>query len=102
VIRHYFHGSKKNRRYGERWQILLKYDYSPKLHVKLNQMGVLEPSKECPNGLLEEIMDYFKQRNEDECYQKLKFKSKDVSSDNLFTSIFNAIENAIGVNAQEN
>jgi hypothetical protein len=102
VIRHYFHGSKKNRRYGERWQILLKYDYSPKLHVKLNQMGVLEPSKECPDGLLEEIMDYFKQRNEDECYQKLKFKSKDVSTDNLFTSIFNAIENAIGVNAQEN
>lgn len=70
VIRHYFHGSKVNRRYVERREILNKYNYSPRLHVQTNEIGVLEATKECPDGFLVEIMDYFKQRNEDEFYQQ--------------------------------
>jgi hypothetical protein len=73
VIRHYFHGSKKNRKYGERWQILLKHNFSPSIHIANNEMGVLEPTKDCPKELLDEIMEYFRQRNEDECYQNTVF-----------------------------
>jgi hypothetical protein len=70
VIRHYFHGSKQNRRYHDRWQILLKYDYSPSAHVTNDKNGVLVPTKDCPEEMLNEIMEYFKERNEDEFYQK--------------------------------
>lgn len=66
VIRHYYHGSKKNRRYTERWDILIKYDYSPLKHIKKDKMGVLVPTIDCPKELLDEIMNYFYQRNEDE------------------------------------
>lgn len=66
VIRHYFHGSKKNRRYSERWQILVKYKYNPELHLTKNSDGILIPTNDCPQGLLDDIMDYFRERNEDE------------------------------------
>lgn len=99
VIRHYYHGSKKNRKYGERWQILLKYDYSPSLHTKNNEMGVLEPTKECPMELLVEIMEYFKQRNEDECYQEtnpyIENREDIVSNDTLINVVFDTIQQIV-------
>ena len=66
VIRHYFHGSKKNRRYNERWEILVKHSFSPKLHLTTKENGLLVPSEECPQGLLDDILEYFTMRNEDE------------------------------------
>ena len=66
VIKHYYHGSKKNRKYRERWDILIKHCYSPNKHLIKNVHGILVPTKECPQGLLEDIMSYFKERNEDE------------------------------------
>jgi hypothetical protein len=66
VIRHYWHGSKENRRYLDRWQILKKYNYSPDKHITFDEKGILIPSKECPQGLLDEIMQYFKERLEDD------------------------------------
>lgn len=66
VIRHYFHGTKKNRRYQERWGILVKHGYSPERHITKNDFGLLVPTKDCPQGLLDDIMDYFKCRSEDE------------------------------------
>jgi hypothetical protein len=69
VIRHYFHGSKKNRGYAERWQILLKWGFSPTTHVTNDSDGILVPTKKCPPELLKDIMDYFRSRNEDEFYQ---------------------------------
>ena len=66
VIRHYFHGSKKNRKYGDRWKILVKYQYDPLKHVTKNEFGLMVPTPECPPGLLEEILQYFQERNEDE------------------------------------
>jgi hypothetical protein len=66
VIRHYYHGSKKNRKYLERWQILVKHAYNPLVHVKLNNDGLLVPSDSCPQGLLDDILGYFLERNEDE------------------------------------
>jgi len=66
IIRHYFHGSKINRKYSERWQILVKHQYNPLLHMTKNKDGLLIPTKDCPNELLTDIMNYFYERNEDE------------------------------------
>jgi hypothetical protein len=65
-IRHFFHGSKINRKYVERNEILLKYNYSPSIHLSYDENGILIPSKEFSPDFLAEIMNYFKQRNEDE------------------------------------
>jgi hypothetical protein len=66
VIRHHFHGSKKNRKYQDRYKILLNYDYSPKIHIKYDKMGILVPTKAFPEEFKNDILDYFKERNEDE------------------------------------
>lgn len=68
VIRHYFHGSKANRKYNDRWKILLKYNYDPQIHITKNKMDLLIPTDKCPKGMLDEIMEYFKERNEDEFF----------------------------------
>lgn len=72
VIRHYFHGSKVNRKYGDRWKILLNHNFSPREHLTHDENGILIPSPECPTEMLDEILNYFKERNEDSCYQKEK------------------------------
>jgi hypothetical protein len=66
VIRHYFHGSKKNRKYMERWQILVDNMYEPSLHVMKREDGLLIPTEACPRKLLDDILLYFSERNEDE------------------------------------
>lgn len=72
VIRHYYHGSKKNRRYHDRWQVLLQHKFSPLLHIQYTTDGILIPSDQCPKELLDDIMIYFQDRNEDEFYQEDK------------------------------
>lgn len=66
VIRHYYHGSKKNRKYQERWQILVNNNYSPFKHIKKDINGLLIPTENCPQKLLDDIYNYFLERNEDE------------------------------------
>ena len=66
TIRHFFHGSKINRKYIERNEILLRYNYSPSIHISYDENGIMVPSKDFPKEFLDEIMQYFKQRNEDE------------------------------------
>lgn len=66
VIQHYFHGSKINRRYTERWKILMKHQYSPKNHLVYDELGILIPNEKFPNGLKEDIMNYFLERKEDD------------------------------------
>lgn len=66
VIRHYFHGSKKNRKYIERWQVLVKHQYDPYQHVVENEDGILVPSSLCPIDLPKDIMKYFSERLEDD------------------------------------
>ena len=50
----------------------MKYNYSPSLHVTGDKNGILIPTENCPKQLLDEIMSYFKERNEDEYYEKGK------------------------------
>jgi len=66
IIRHFFHGSKKNRKYKERWQILVKHQFTPTKHITHNSDGLLIPTPDCPQALLNDILQYFKERNEDE------------------------------------
>lgn len=66
VIRHYFHGAKKNRQYSERWKILVNHQYNPYIHVKYDEQGLLVPTENCPKELLVDIYVYFSERNEDE------------------------------------
>jgi hypothetical protein len=66
VIRHFFHGSKANRKYSERWKILIDHKFNPKTMITRDENGVLVPTKECPEDLLSDIVKYFKERNEDE------------------------------------
>ena len=68
VIRHHFHGSKKNRKYHERWQILVENMYNPFIHITKNRDGLLVPTELCPQKMLDEILAYFAERNEDEGY----------------------------------
>jgi hypothetical protein len=66
LIRHYFHGSKKNRKYTERWQILMKYQFSPVQHLTYDSLGILIPNTEFPEEFKKDILNYFKERKEDE------------------------------------
>jgi hypothetical protein len=68
VIRHYFHGSKKNRKYMERWTILVDNKFNPYEHLTYDDKGILIPTEKCPKKLLEDIVNYFRERNEDEYY----------------------------------
>jgi hypothetical protein len=63
VIRHHYHGTKKNRRYTERWEILKNHKYSPDDMVYDN--NILVPDK-LSNIFRNDILNYFKERKEDD------------------------------------
>jgi hypothetical protein len=65
VIRHHYHGSKQNRKYTERWQILIKYQYSPDNNVTYDCSGILIPTQNFDEDFKNEIMNYFQERKED-------------------------------------
>lgn len=66
VIRHYFHGDKRNRQYMTRSQILTQHRYNPSVHVTKDSDGILIPSDSCPEVLTEAIRNYFRDRREDD------------------------------------
>ena len=72
LIRHFFHGHKQNRKYTDRWKILVDHKYDPLRFVHYRDDGVLVPIERAfpemtfPKGLKDEIMKYFEERNEDE------------------------------------
>jgi hypothetical protein len=66
VIRHYYHGSKINRRYHERWLILSSNGYNPDIHIKKDENGLIIPTTQFPEKMKNEIYEYFLERNEDE------------------------------------
>ena len=74
IIRHHFHGSKANRKYVERWQVLINNVYDPVKHMKKNNDGLLIPTAECPKLLLDQILQYFAERHEDEGYKIMSHK----------------------------
>jgi len=64
TIEHKWHGSKKSRKYIERWDVLTKHDFNPDTDLKRNTYGVLELAGNKPELRLD-IDRYMRQRNED-------------------------------------
>lgn len=65
VITHFFHGTIENRKYVERWQILMKHKYSPREHLDYDN-GLLIPSKSFSEDFKKDILSYFQDRKEDD------------------------------------
>ena len=66
VIRHHYHGSKFNRQYTERWKILMKHNYSPVNMIVYDDIGVICPSENMNQEFKDDILNYFKERKEDD------------------------------------
>lgn len=66
LIRHYYHGTKQNRKYTERWKILIKHKYSPEYHLKYNDNGLLITTNNFSDEFKLDILNYFKERKEDD------------------------------------
>jgi hypothetical protein len=64
TIYHHWHGRKKDRRYVERWQILLKHGYDPDQDLQRDWQGLYRLSDK---GLRmrADLREYFHIRNED-------------------------------------
>src|SRR5690606_34329521 len=64
TISHFFHGKKKDRKYRERWEILVGNNYDPDLDLKrdTNQLFAWTDNN---YRLRDEVRAYFRQRNED-------------------------------------
>lgn len=63
-IEHFFHGAKQNRKYGSRWQILVKYAFDPMKDLKYDHQGVLHLKGK--RNLEHAIMRYNRERFEDD------------------------------------
>ncbi len=64
TIYHFWHGSKKNRRYIERWEVLISNQFDPYTDVYYAKNGLLEFTGNKPK-LERDVTQYFQQRNED-------------------------------------
>lgn len=65
TIVHYFHGSRSNRRYADRWQILIQNNYIPLQDVRLDEHGILTLNNNKPK-LKRDLQTYFILRSEDD------------------------------------
>lgn len=67
VIKHHWHGSKKNRQHLYRWLLLSKFDYDPLgLIVKNDGHYELNGLKKNNSEFIEKIKEYFTDRKEDD------------------------------------
>jgi len=64
LVLHYWHGPKRDRKYGTRDQILVKCGFNPDLDLKRDVQGLYQLSSRSPE-LRDEIRKYFRERNED-------------------------------------
>lgn len=64
VIRHHWHGKKKDRRYVDRWKIITQNQFDPDLDLKRDWQGVLQLTNRNIQ-LRDDIRKYFRSRNED-------------------------------------
>jgi hypothetical protein len=66
VIRHHYHGSRKNRKYTGRLDILHKHSFSPTKHIQYDEFGILIPTTSFSKSFKNGILNYFKERKEDD------------------------------------
>lgn len=65
TIIHHWHGRIEDRKYQDRWKILIKGQYNPSTDVVHNKNGVVQLSVE-GERLHKELIEYFEGRKEDE------------------------------------
>lgn len=64
TIVHSWHGQKKNRKYIERWRILVKHSFDPVEDIVRDYQGIINICEHKPY-LKQDISKYFRERNED-------------------------------------
>jgi hypothetical protein len=64
TITHEWHGKKADRKYWDRWQILINHQYSPLEDLRRDWQGLYQLTDRDP-GLRDDIRAYFRARNED-------------------------------------
>lgn len=64
LILHYWHGRKSDRKYVERWEILVGNKFDPKIDLVRREDGLLQLTPRS-SKLRDDIRKYFLQRNED-------------------------------------
>ena len=66
LIKHHYHGDRKNRKYLDRNLLYKKYNYNPNIHIKYNKDGIIILTDKIPEEFKKDILNYFQERNEDE------------------------------------
>ncbi|ATZ80598.1 hypothetical protein BMW23_0551 [Bodo saltans virus] len=64
-ILHHFHGKKENRQYDKRKFIMREHKFDPYTQIKYNDEGIIVPTDKMNNSFIEELIEFFKQRKED-------------------------------------
>uniref|UniRef100_A0A6C0E8Q8 Glycosyltransferase n=1 Tax=viral metagenome TaxID=1070528 RepID=A0A6C0E8Q8_9ZZZZ len=64
-VYHYYHGSLTNRKYIDRWNIIIGYGYNPYTFLTRNACGMYTATSAFPIEMQKEIIIYFKERDED-------------------------------------
>ena len=64
AIMHQWHGKKADRRYKDRWKILVCHQYDPEFDIKCDTQGLYQFTERNPQ-LAYDIRKYFQARNED-------------------------------------
>jgi glycosyltransferase involved in cell wall biosynthesis len=64
LILHYWHGKKRDRRYADRWKIIIDNNYNPHIDLKEDWQGLWQLT-EHNFKLRDDIRAYFRSRNED-------------------------------------
>ena len=78
TIVHYYHGDKVDRKYKDRWKILIDNKFDPILDLKKDSrnLWVLEDDR---IKLRDDIIDYFRRRNEDRKIHNSDYKYTKIS-----------------------
>jgi hypothetical protein len=64
-IVHFFHGDFANRKYNQRWQIIIEYGFDPFSHLRQDAQGLFIIESSMNPGFQRDIQNYIRQRNED-------------------------------------
>jgi hypothetical protein len=64
-IQHFWHGPMQQRKYMERFDILKKYQFDPRRHLRFHYTGLYLWTDLCPPELIQEVATYFDERQED-------------------------------------
>ena len=64
-IQHFWHGPMQQRKYMERFEILKKHHFDPRIHLRFHYSGLYLWTESCPPELIHDVATYFAERQED-------------------------------------